>query len=127
DRRAPAHTSPQPTPALSKPVTARARVPNQPPAPARPAFSWADLGTSLLSERTLHALLGLGALLILASGAVISTVNPTHLQPLLHLLAVVATTLLFYAAGAVVRQKLNLSMAGAALLAIGGAFVPLSI
>src|SRR5215471_5921972 len=35
---------------------------------SRPSLSWAQIGTYLLSERTLHALLGLGALLILASG-----------------------------------------------------------
>jgi hypothetical protein len=102
--------------------------PLAPPAePARPVFAWSDVGTYLLSERTLHALLGLGAFLILASGVVISTVNPTNLGPILHLGAVMATSLLFYLAGYVVRQKLNLRLTGTVLLAIGGAFIPLAI
>jgi hypothetical protein len=94
---------------------------------SRRALSWADVGTHLLSERTLHALLALGALLILASGVVISILNPTGLAPVLHLTAVLVTTLLFYAAGYFVRQRLHLSLTGAALLGIGGAFIPLCI
>jgi hypothetical protein len=123
------------------PVERRQQVPTPPTTPpveqppllappaeqARPVFAWSDVGTYLLSERTLHALLGLGAFLILASGVVISTVNPTNLGPLLHLAAVVATTLLFYLAGYVVRQKLDLRLTGTVLLAIGGAFIPLAI
>jgi hypothetical protein len=96
-------------------------------APAGPAFEWRNVGTYLLSERTLHGLLGLGAFLILASGVVISTLNPTGLGPFQHLAAVVATTLLFFAAGYVVRQRLHLTIAGATLLGIAGAFVPLTI
>jgi hypothetical protein len=97
------------------------------PRPTGPAFSWAQVGTYLLSERTLNALLGLGAFLILASGVVISTVNPTRLGPLPHLGAVAATMIASYAAGYVVRQKARLMTAGAALLAIGAAFVPLTV
>ncbi|MBA2448062.1 MAG: hypothetical protein H0V51_08555 [Chloroflexi bacterium] len=93
----------------------------------RPSFSWRRAGTYLLSEQTLNALLGLGAFLILASGVVISTLNPTGLPPLPHLAAVAATTALFYGAGYVVRQKLRLARAGTTLLAIGGAFVPLLV
>lgn len=97
------------------------------PAPVRPAFAWRQAGTYLLSERTLHALLGLGAFLILAAGAVISTLNPTALAPLPHLGVVAATTALFYGAGYVVRRRLRLATTGAALLAIGAAFIPLLI
>jgi hypothetical protein len=80
----------------------------------------------LFSEKTLHALLGLGAFLVLASGTVISTLNPTGLSPLLHVCVVVVTAMLFYAAGLVVRERLKLPLAGAALLAIGGVFAPLA-
>jgi hypothetical protein len=128
-------TSMAPSAAVSPPVRAPAasdvapapsKAPRIRPSP-RPTFSWAQIGTYLLSERTLHALLGLGAFLILASGVVISILNPTGLGPLLHLTAVMSTTLLFYAAGYVIRQRLHLALTGAALLAIGGAFIPLCI
>ena len=92
-----------------------------------PSFAWRDVGTYLLSERTLHGLLGLGALLILASGVVISTLNPTGLGPIPHLGAVIATTLLFFVSGYVVRQRLHLTIAAATLLGIAGAFVPMTI
>jgi hypothetical protein len=123
---------PAPTPEAapaSGPTQEGARTEVSPPAgaPARPPFSWSSLGTSLLSERTLHALLGLGAFLILSSGAVISVLNPTGLGPVAHLASVFTTAFLFYAAGWVVRQRLRLTLTGTALLAIGGAFVPLGI
>ncbi|HEY8285525.1 MAG TPA: hypothetical protein VIJ28_14165, partial [Chloroflexota bacterium] len=95
------------------------------PRPARPLFSWKQVGTYLLSERTLNGLLGIGAFLILAAAFVISTVNPTGLSPLPHLGMMVATTAVFYAAGTLVRGKLDLTRAGAALLGIGAAFIPL--
>src|SRR5919202_4991179 len=97
------------------------------PRPVRPAFSWKQVGTYLLSERTLNALLGLAAFLILASAVVISTLNPTHLQPLAHLGVMAITTLTFFGAGGGVRQKLALTKTGSTLLAIGAAFIPLDI
>jgi hypothetical protein len=116
---------PTPPAAPEQPVV---RVRQQTPeGPTGTTFSWAQLGTYLLSERTLHALLGLGAFLILASGAVISIFNPTGLGPLLHLATVLCTTLLFYGAGYVVRQRLHLALTGAAFLGIGGAFIPLCV
>ncbi len=97
-------------------------------APARkqvPSFTWKQVGTYLLSERTLNALLGMGAFLILAAAVVISTVNPTGLGPLTHLAAMLGTTAVFYAAGVAVQHRLGLPRTGAALLAIGAAFIPL--
>ncbi|MBI4497027.1 MAG: hypothetical protein HY689_03890 [Chloroflexi bacterium] len=94
---------------------------------AGPAFSWRQVGTYLLSERTLNALLGLGAFFILASGVVISTLNPTSLSPMPHLGVVAITTLVFYAFGYILRQRLELRRTGATLLAIGAAFIPLDI
>ena len=102
--------------------------PPRPAAPARPAkppFSWKQVGIYLMSERTLNGLLGIGAFLILAAAVVISTVNPTGLSPLPHLGMMLATTAVFYAAGIVVRRKLDLARTGAALLGIGAAFIPL--
>jgi hypothetical protein len=95
--------------------------------PARTPFSWGQVGAYLLSERTLNGLLGLGAFLILAAGVVISTINPTKLATLPHLAATIATTVVLYASGYYVRQKLQLTKAGTALLGIGAAFVPLVV
>jgi hypothetical protein len=103
------------------------RLPSMPRRAVRPSFSWSQVGTYLLSERTLNGLLGLGAFLILAAGVVISTINPTGLAVLPHLVATIATAVVLYSAGYVVRQKLRLPKAGAALLAIGAAFIPLVV
>src|SRR5262249_20873749 len=121
---APAAVSPSEATPAARPTRTATRVPA---APVGPSFEWRNVGTYLLSQRTLHGLLGVGAFLILASGVVISTLNPTGLGPISHLAAVVATTLLFFAAGYVVRQRLHLTIAGATLLGIAGAFVPLTI
>ena len=98
-----------------------------PVAEPRPPFSWRRVGEYLLSERTLNALLGLGAFLTLAAGFVISIFNPTHLRPLAHLGAVAVTTLIFYGIGYLLRQRVGLVRTGEVLLAIGGGFIPLAI
>lgn len=92
-----------------------------------PTFSWRRATTYLLSDRILDVLLGLGAFLILSSGAVISAFNPTGLAPVPHLGAVLATTIAFYGAGLGVRRILGPGRTGAVLLAIGGGFVPLAV
>lgn len=109
---------------MEPPTTMVVPIPKQAPAllktprPQRPTFTWAQVGAYLLSERTLNALLALGAFLILASVLVISTVNPTNLAPIPHVLALVVATLTFFAFGSFVRQRLALTRTGAALLAI---------
>ncbi|MBI4491537.1 MAG: hypothetical protein HY690_01945 [Chloroflexi bacterium] len=108
-------------------ATSAVAAPPAAPAPAAPSFSWGQVGTYLLSERTLNALLGLATLLLLASGVVISTLNPTRLAPPLHLGVVAATTIVFYVLGYVVRNRLELARTGSTLLTIGGAFVPLNV
>jgi hypothetical protein len=122
--------------AAAKPATSAATTvlaptppaaPSAPTIPARPPLTWAQVGAYLLSERTLNTLLGLGALLILASAFVISTLNPTHLPPYAHLAVMFATTLAFYGSGVAVRAKLRLTRAGAALLVIGAGLIPLTI
>jgi hypothetical protein len=116
-----------------KPLPSQAPSPAPIPAtpafvePAGPAFSWRDIGTYILSERTLIALLALGALMVLISGFVISIFNPTELRPVFHLGAVAATALIFIATGYAVRTRLDLVRTGEVLLAIGGGFVPLTI
>ena len=100
-------------------------APPRPPQPTGPPFSWKQVGLYLISERVLNGLLAIGAFLILSAAVVISTVNPTGLTPLPHLGMMLATTAVFYIAGILVERKLKLTQAGAALLAIGAAFIPL--
>jgi hypothetical protein len=131
--------APAPAPApvaaavVSEPVPPKPRptppAPRKPAvvAPAGPAFSWREVGTYILSERTLIALLALGAFMVLVSGSVISILNPTELSPLPHLGTVAATAAIFFTAGYVLRTRLELVRTGEVLLAIGGGFVPLAV
>jgi hypothetical protein len=83
----------------------------------------------LLSERTLNALIGLGAFLILAAAFAISLLprGVSHLDPAAHILVVLGTTVGFYASGLFVQLRLRLVRPGAALLGIGAAFIPLAV
>ena len=93
----------------------------------RPRLTAQRVGAALLSERTLNTLLVVGALLILASASVISTLNPTHLPPLLHFGALVATTLAFFLASYALRTRFRLQRTASALLNISAVFVPLDV
>lgn len=115
--------APLAVPPVATSATPRVRRPR----PDRPPLTWRHLGLALLSERTLNTLLLVGALLILASASVISTLNPTRLSPVPHLGALVATTAVFAAAGVALRRRLGLPRTGSALLAIAAAFLPLDV
>jgi len=93
----------------------------------RPRLVWRQVGLSLLSDRALNTLLLVGALLVLASATVISTLNPTHLRPLIHLVVMIATTVAFFAVGQALRTRFGLARSGSALLTISAAFLPLDI
>ena len=93
----------------------------------RPPLTWRQVGLALLSERTLNTLLLVGALLILASASVISTLNPTRLAPVPHLGALVVTTAVFALAGLALRHRFGLPRTGGALLAIAAVFLPLDV
>lgn len=94
-----------------------------------PTVSWRAFGALLLSERTLNALLGLGAFLILAAAFAISTLplSVTRLTPLTHLLAAIGTATGFYGAGTFVQIRLRLARPGTVLFSIGAAFIPLAV
>jgi len=95
--------------------------------PGQRRLTWRQVGLSLLSDRALNTLLLVGALLILASATVISTLNPTHLSPLIHLAMMLATTAAFFASGHALRARFGLVRSGGALLTIGAALLPLDI
>jgi hypothetical protein len=127
---APARTSAPHTAPRSDSGVARALLPAQlhkasPARPRKQPFSWKQLGTYLLSERTLNGLLGLGAFLILAAALVISTINPAGLVPLAHLGMMIVTTLVLFASGILLQRKFHLPRTGLALLTLGTAFIPL--
>ncbi len=90
-------------------------------------LTWRQVGLSLLSDRALNTLLLVGALLILASATVISTLNPTHLSPLIHLAMMLTTTAAFFASGHALRARFGLVRSGGTLLTIGAALLPLDI
>ncbi len=90
-------------------------------------LTWRQVGLSLLSDRALNTLLLVGALLILASATVISTLNPTHLSPLIHLAMMLTTTAAFFASGHALRARFGLVRSGGALLTIGAVLLPLDI
>jgi hypothetical protein len=98
-----------------------------PPRAAASHFSWRTLGESLLAERTLNTLLGLGAFLILTSALVISIFNPTRLSIVPHLGVLAGTTALFYTAGWFCYARMRLPRVGEALLGIAAALVPLDV
>jgi hypothetical protein len=114
----------KPAESVATPTLAAADTTSQPP---RLPFRWRDLGESLLAERTLNTLLGLGAFLILAAALVISVLNPTNVSHLPHVGVVAGTMSLFYAAGYTCHVRMRLTRAGEALLAIAGALVPLGV
>lgn len=93
----------------------------------RPRLVWRQVGLSLLSDRALNTLLLVGALLVLASATVISTLNPTHLSAPIHLAVMAATTAAFFASGQALRTRLGLVRSGSTLLTISAAFLPLDI
>ena len=119
--------------AAARPVAKPPRAPLWAPpkvaikSPLPPDFSWRKVGTYLLSTVTLNVLLGLTAFLFLFACVMISVFNVAGLEPWPHLFSTLATTLLLYAAGYVVRQRLKVLLPGTVLLAIGGAFIPLDI
>ncbi len=90
-------------------------------------LTWRQVGLSLLSDRALNTLLLVGALLILASATVISTLNPTHLSPLIHLAMMLATTAAFFASGHALRARVGLVRSGGTLLTIGATLLPLDV
>src|SRR5918911_1080066 len=121
----PATPSP-PSETRDTPAPSLAGLPS-PQVQPRPRLTAQRVGAALLSERTLNTLLVVGALLILASASVISTLNPTHLPPLLHFGALVATTLAFFLASYALRTRFRLQRTASALLNISAVFVPLDV
>ncbi|MCP4426834.1 MAG: DUF2157 domain-containing protein, partial [Chloroflexi bacterium] len=93
--------------------------------PPRQPWTWDRFWETLLSERTLQAILFLGALLIFAAGVSWVAWNWGTFPAIVQVAFLGGFTALFYALGWYVRVRLNLRGSGIALSAIGSLLVPL--
>ncbi|KPJ48412.1 MAG: hypothetical protein AMJ38_05405, partial [Dehalococcoidia bacterium DG_22] len=100
------------------PTEAPARRPREP-------LTWDRLWQTLLSERTLNAMLFLGVFLLFASAVTLVVFNWERFPPLVQVTFIAAFTLTFYIAGWFVRIRMGLRSSGIALTAIGSLLVPI--
>ena len=91
----------------------------------RPSLTWDQVWESLLSERTLHALLFLGVLLLLASVASWVAWNWDTFPPLMQIAFLGSMTAAFFGLGWYVRTRMKLVGSGIALTAVAGLLIPL--
>ncbi|MBK8935151.1 MAG: hypothetical protein IPM76_23120 [Chloroflexi bacterium] len=108
-----------------QPPTEEAFVVKPPKAPRwqRPSLSWDRVWESLLSERTLHVVLFLGVLLLLASGASWVVWNWDTFPPLAQIAFLGSFTAGFYLLGWYSTQ-LKLEGSGIALIAVASLLIP---
>ncbi len=118
---------PVPEPAPSPP--AEAEVGLEPPPPLSQRLrAWFDrerLWQTLLSERTLRAMLFLGVFLLFAAAVTLVVFNWGRFPPAVQVFFLAAFTFLFYALGWYVRVSMRLRNSGIALTATGSLLVPL--
>ena len=91
----------------------------------RPSLTWDQVWESLLSEKTLHALLFIGVILLLASGVSWLVWNWDTFPPLIQLSFLGGMTAAFFAAGWFVRTKMKLEGSGVALITVAALLIPL--
>ena len=91
----------------------------------RPSWTWDQVWESLLSEKTLHALLFIGVILLLASGVSWLVWNWDTFPPLIQLSFLGGMTAAFFAAGWYVRTKMKLEGSGVALITVAALLIPL--
>jgi hypothetical protein len=100
-------------------------LPETPPRRPREPLTWDRLWQTLLSERTLNAMLFLGVFLLFASAITLVVFNWDRFPPLVQVIFIAAFTLTFYSAGWFVRARMGLRSSGIALTAIGSLLVPI--
>ncbi len=113
-----------PPPPPAEPRAEPAAAPPLPPKPRQP-LTWDRLWQTLLSERTLRAMLFLGVFLLFAAAVTLVVFNWDRFPPPVQMLLLAAFTLTFYAFGWVARVKMALRDSGIALTATGSLLVPL--
>ncbi|MCB8942802.1 MAG: hypothetical protein H6658_03390 [Ardenticatenaceae bacterium] len=114
---------PHPTPSPLAPPPSP--LPPRPSAPPRPPWTWERFWDSLLSERTLKAILFLGALLLFASAVSWVASNWNTFSPLIQGTVLVSVTAVFFTLGWFVRVKQGLHESGNAIIAVASFLVPL--
>lgn len=92
--------------------------------PRRP-WTWDRVWETLLSERTLQAILFLGAILLFASAISWVAWNWETFPPVVQVSFLVGVTAVFYGLGYYVRRHMQLHGSGIALSAVGSLLVPL--
>lgn len=120
---------PAPRPAAA-PIRDAAEIENGPEAVKqkrwrRPSVTWDQVWESLLSERTLQALLFLGVILLLASGVSWVAWNWDTFPPLIQLAFLGSMTAAFFGLGWYVRSRMKLEGSGVALTAVAALLIPL--
>lgn len=93
--------------------------------PRRPQLTWDQVWESLLSERTLHAILFLGVVLLFGSGVSWVAWNWDTFPPIVQIGFLGGFTALFYGLGWYVQTRLTLRGSGIALTAVASLLVPL--
>ncbi|NTV65146.1 MAG: tetratricopeptide repeat protein, partial [Oscillochloris sp.] len=115
------------TPAQPQPIPASEPTapPSKPTVARQPqrTFDWAEFWSALFSERMLHALLYLGATLLVISAFIWMAFNWNRFAAPVQLAALGGITSIFYGCGWVVRSKLGLLRSGSTLIAIGAGWV----
>ncbi|MBE2221882.1 MAG: hypothetical protein IAF02_10095 [Anaerolineae bacterium] len=91
----------------------------------RPSLTWDQVWESLLSERTLNALLFLGVILLLASGVSWVVWNWDTFPPLAQIGFLGSMTAAFFGLGWYVRTRMKLEGSGIALTAVAALLIPL--
>jgi hypothetical protein len=98
--------------------------PSSPPRKPREPITWERVWSTMLSERTLRALLFVGVFLLFASAVTLVAYNWERFSPLVQVVFLTGFTLLFYGLGWYVRAKMGLQLSGVALFATGSLLVP---
>jgi hypothetical protein len=121
--------SPRPahTPAQSPPAKIQTPTPARPAAAPRQPWTWDRLWDTLVSERTLHALLFLGVALLVAAAVSLVVWNWNAFPPLVQVGVLTLFTAIFYGLGWYVRTQLKLRGSGIALSAFASLLVPLEV
>lgn len=120
-RPAPSRRRPA-APAVQAAAPAR---PARPPRPPREPLTWERISATLLSERTLNAILFLGCILLFAAAVSLVVWNWETFPPWLQLTFLALFTGVFYLLGWFVRVRMKLRGSGLALSGVGSLLVPL--
>ena len=116
---------PSPKPAKEKKAAAPKPKAIKPPQPPREPWSWDRFWETLLSERTLQAILFLGVILLFSASVFWVARNWERFEPIVQIAFLGTFTALFYGAGTYVTKILKLRESGIALFGVASLLIPL--